>query len=667
MTWQPRRAVFIGGVLGACGIAVLVLHNPVRAQGPQRLQIKSFSVGPDTTVSYPNTKIPALPDEHTSFLPPTSSGGPYLVFGAATAGPGDPWGAAVLQTTDFANFTFPAGYNFPLLASPLLFGQCTPPADNTTFDENYAAPGSVVQDPTLPPGNLIMLYEAENHCPGGVYQFPFYTTTGFARSSDNGKTWPAPVIGELGGPSRHPILQPPELQPTGPHSYIGDAIPSGFVDKTANGDYYLYVSYAHYFVATAGASPQIGVARAKLGADPLNFQKWYIGAFSEPGIGGMDGSAIPSGCNGRSQFHSEISYNDDLGMYLLIFLCQNGLAGAGTAAWYYSTASSLDLQDWTAPQMILNTQNPVTVCPDGNGGSYDGYYPSSVSPGAAAGHTKLTGYFFFLSGCGVPGNRQFLSRAFTITTQPQTAPTLTSGTLANGATYVAGGLVPGSWALVKGLNIANVTRIWQAFDFNGLGSNLPTDLSGTEVKVNGLSAAVYYVSPTQVSFQVPAGITGTASVQVYNNGAGSNTLTAPAAVNAPGIFPNIVNKTNYPVAVFLDGEYVGNPSISTAYRNAKPGDSVVMFATGLVPVPAGILPVARTVSGVTVTIGTVTFPADFAGLTFVGEFQINFTVPQQFAMMAAGNYPLSIQVNGVSSPVTINSSPPGQLVIPVQP
>jgi hypothetical protein len=345
-------------------LSLLILAPAFARQTP--LHVKSFSVGPDQAPSYPKSTVPTLPDEHTSFLPPTSPAGPYLVFGASDSGAGTMWGAIVLETTDFVNFTLPAGYSSPVLTSPLLFGKCIP-ADDTTFDENYAAPGSVVQDPTLPPGNLIMLYEAENHCPGGVSQFPFYATTGFARSSDNGKTWPAPVIGELGGPTRHPILQPAEPQPTAPHSYIGDAIPSGFVDKTANGDYYLYVSYTHYFVGTAGASPQIGVARAKLGADPLNFQKWYNGAFSELGIGGMDGSAIPSACNGRSQFHSEISYNDDLGEYLMIFTCQDGPAGTGTSAWYYSTATSLDLQNWTAPQMILNTQFPVTVCPSGNG------------------------------------------------------------------------------------------------------------------------------------------------------------------------------------------------------------------------------------------------------------------------------------------------------------
>jgi uncharacterized protein (TIGR03437 family) len=81
-----------------------------------------------------------------------------------------------------------------------------------------------------------------------------------------------------------------------------------------------------------------------------------------------------------------------------------------------------------------------------------------------------------------------------------------------------------------------------------------------------------------------------------------------------------------------------------------------------------VIPAAQSISGVTVTIGNVTIPADFAGQTpYVGEFQINFTVPQQFATMPAGNYPISISLNGVSSPTTVNSSPPGQLVLPVQP
>ena len=235
-----------------------------------------------------------------------------------------------------------------------------------------------------------------------------------------------------------------------------------------------------------------------------------------------------------------------------------------------------------------------------------------------------------------------------------------------GRAIFAGGLAPGSWAQVKGTGLSDVTRIWGDSDFVGLGNNLPTNLSGVEVKVNNLAAAVYYIDPGQVSFQVPSFASGTVSVQVFHNGVASNAVTAVATTSSPAIFPVIVNGTNYPAAVFLDGKYVGDPRVGSAFRNAKPGDVIQLFATGLVPVPGGVLPNAQTVSGLRVTIGNVAFSADFAGLVAVGEFQINFTVPQQFSDLAEGPYPISIQVNGVSSPGTTNSNPPGPIVIPIQ-
>jgi len=249
---------------------------------------------------------------------------------------------------------------------------------------------------------------------------------------------------------------------------------------------------------------------------------------------------------------------------------------------------------------------------------------------------------------------------------PTVEPALLSGTLANGATYIAGGLVPGSWAQVKGTNLSTTTRIWAASDFTGLGNNLPTNLSGVQVNVNNQLAAVYYISPTQVSFQVPAGITGTASVQVIANGQTSNSVTAAAATSSPGIFPVILGGTNYAAAVFLDGKIAADPSNGPAFRNAVPGDAVQLYATGLAASPAGTLVSTTFLSGVTVTIGTVTITASAAALVAVGEFQINFTVPQSFASLPAGLYPISISVNGVTSPASINSSPPGPVVIPIQ-
>jgi uncharacterized protein (TIGR03437 family) len=130
--------------------------------------------------------------------------------------------------------------------------------------------------------------------------------------------------------------------------------------------------------------------------------------------------------------------------------------------------------------------------------------------------------------------------------------------------------------------------------------------------------------------------------------------------------PIIANGVNYAGGVFLDGKYVGDPAIGASFRAAKPGDKIQLYATGLAPSPAGVIVSFQAVSGVTVTLGNVTVPADAAGLVGPGEFQVNFTVPQQFATEPAGNYPITIAISGVSSPSVINSNPPGPVVIPVQ-
>ena len=648
----------------------------VFAQTAPKLQIQSFTVSADQTLSWPSSAASGtpylvdMPDEHTTFIPQAAGGKNYLVFGASKLS-GGTGGAVVLATSDLVNFTFATslGYARQVMAPPTAIDKCDP-AYQFEFDGNYAAPGTVVQDPTLPAGNYMMFYEAENHCPGGVNQQPYYATVGFARSSDSGKTWPAPINGPSGGAARYPVLQSADPQPTASHPPLGNAIPSAMVDKSSDGNYYVYVVYGAHLAAPATNDGLIRIARAKLGSTQLTFQKWYNGAFSQPGIGGSDTGMTPdSGCGNGQQQMADISYNDDVGLYLLLFACQSGPTGSRVGAWYYSTATSLDREDWASPQMVANSQYPVTAncSADGQSGNqFDGWYPSTVSPGAASGHTKLTGSIFFQNGCDT-GARIFASRSFTITTEPFGTPHLTSGTLANGATYAAGGLVPGSWAQVKGTNLSSVTRIWGGSDFAGLGNNLPTDLSGVQVSVNGTPAAVYYVSPGQVSFQVPNGVTGNASVQVTNNGLASATLSAPAAANAPGIFPVIVNGTNYAAGVFPDGKIVGDPTVSPAFRNAKPGDIIQLFATGLISTPAGVLPTAQNVSGVTVTLGGVAITPSFAGLVAVGEFQINFTVPQSFSNRAAANYPITIAVNGVSSPSSINTSPAGPVVVPIQP
>jgi uncharacterized protein (TIGR03437 family) len=286
---------------------------------------------------------------------------------------------------------------------------------------------------------------------------------------------------------------------------------------------------------------------------------------------------------------------------------------------------------------------------------------SSAVPAANFGWSFSFGNGF--QGTDVQTNNLYATAYFAGPARTNPAVVLNAGSLANGATYISGGLVPGSWGQVKGAGLSPVTRVWSDADFAGLGNNLPTNLNGVQVMVNNLPAAVYYIDQGQVNFQVPAGVSGTASVQVINNGIPSNTLTAPSATSAPGIFPVTVNGVNYPAGVFLDGKITGDPANGPGYRKAKPGEVIQLYATALVATPSGVRPSSQTVSGVTVTIGNVTVPADYAGLVAVGEFQINFTVPLQ---LTDGTYPISIAVNGTSSPAMINSSPPAPIVLPVQ-
>jgi uncharacterized protein (TIGR03437 family) len=187
-------------------------------------------------------------------------------------------------------------------------------------------------------------------------------------------------------------------------------------------------------------------------------------------------------------------------------------------------------------------------------------------------------------------------------------------------------------------------------------------LDGVSVTVNGKPAAVYYISQNQVSFQVPEGVLGQATVQVKRNGVVSNTVTGTASPSSPGIFPLIVNGKNYPAGVFTDGKFTGDPAISAAFRKAQVGESIQLYATGLGLSPAGSLTSQTPISGVSVKIGTTTVIPDFAALVGVGLFQINFRVPS----LTTGEYPMTITANSTSSPDTINSNPPGAIVLPIQ-
>jgi uncharacterized protein (TIGR03437 family) len=754
------KARFGGGaarIASAGVLAVLTLHP--QATRPPAIQAISIcnSSGSSGLGSCPSgsfdTQQPVLgtngdsinrttgfgptPDEHsTVFAPGTLGTNQDYLFFLATAttgnagigvtvlsggsGPGNKGQWTLKVPTGYGNYAggFGQVFNTAMKADGCpTVADGNPAHQDQTFDLHYASAGSVMADPTGPPGSLVMVYEGTNACigtAGGPVPSTVndYISLGIATSLDYGKSWPTyrgtpsftfvplPNTNSSQGPSQpmgatgKNVCIGNDCTSTPPASYgryavitgttslaslmaagqqltakYGEQEIAGFVDDINGGA-------APYLYATFGT---VHEARAQLngGSAPLTFKKWDGQGFNAAGIGGAESSAVPAGpfenCEaaGQNQFGASISYVEDTQQYLLIFVCTSpndpalGKGGAGNrgAAWFYATSYDLsDPSTWSAPAEIAGSWSEFDT--SGACDSYNGWYPTAMSPGKKPAHLSTSGYVFYLWGCQTGGTpnpgRQFASRQFTITT----GPVLTAGSAANGATYVSGGLVPGSFAQVKGAALSPVSRTWRASDFQGLaaGDPLPTSLNGVSVMVNHSAAAVYFVDPGQVSFQVPSGVTGPVSVQVINNGQPSNTISAAATASSPGVFPVSVNGTNYPAGVFLDGKLVGDPAVNAVFRMAKPGDVIQLFATGLTTTPAGVLPLPQSVSGVTVTIGQTAVPASFAGLVGAGEFQINVTVPQ----LANGVYPLSIAVNGVSSPAVINTNPPGPLVIPIQ-
>jgi uncharacterized protein (TIGR03437 family) len=226
-----------------------------------------------------------------------------------------------------------------------------------------------------------------------------------------------------------------------------------------------------------------------------------------------------------------------------------------------------------------------------------------------------------------------------------TGPNISS--VVNGATFQPG-IVAGSWTTILGANLSDVTRMWGDSDFTN-GPILPTNLSGVSVKINGLDAPVYFVSPGQINVQAPASINGNVNVVVTHSGVASNTATANAVSVAPGLFTYALAGKNYPSALY-NGTFtiIGDPALYNAAAKAKAGDIIQLYATGLGTSPAGnIISSPLAFNGtVTCTIGTTNVPVLGAALVAVGEFQVNIQIPSG---LPDGEYPLTIKVGSATS------------------
>jgi len=202
---------------------------------------------------------------------------------------------------------------------------------------------------------------------------------------------------------------------------------------------------------------------------------------------------------------------------------------------------------------------------------------------------------------------------------------------------------------------------------------VPTTLAHVCVKVGGMKAPLFFVTPTQINAQVPSIATSGATVQVVIGCDSPTPVTSNGAFvllqqASPEFFYFQASSTGDNAVAAFDattgGSYVGPGGAALPFATvaANPGDIVVVYATGFgptsPPTPAGTLAAgkAAVASPFTVYLGGRPVPPAnilYAGVapSYAGLYQLNFRVPQS---TPAGAQNLTISIAGVTSPPGAN-------------
>ncbi len=386
----------------------------------------------------------------------------------------------------------------------------------------------------------------------------------------------------------------------------GAAVLSFPVSSTANfysGQEYLYISADGNFVF--GGSPQDYDFFVGVRTPDANAPQPFGGTYYEAGIDDNASTLAASGYSDLDTFYGSFSATGGN-----IVGHQRILDGFSTSAYGFTFANTY----------------PVTT-------------PGSYA--SASGDTQYT-----LSNNGTIRIGQGIGPFLGLNVSLQ-APTLTgSGVflnptgIVNAATFApfTAGISPGEFLVLYGTNLAPDTKV-------ATGVPYPATLDGVQVTINGLPAPLYYVTPTQLAVIVPYGITySIGQIQVTNNGAASNSVTAVVNKTTPGIFTLSANGLGYGAIEHANG------SVVSTRNPAAPGETVAVYVSGLgmtfppisegAPGPSDTL--SKTTNTIAAYVGGLSAPVTYAGLApyLAGLYQVNVTIP---ATATAGDNIIEIQ------------------------
>jgi uncharacterized protein (TIGR03437 family) len=214
------------------------------------------------------------------------------------------------------------------------------------------------------------------------------------------------------------------------------------------------------------------------------------------------------------------------------------------------------------------------------------------------------------------------------------APLYTSSSIVNAAHPDAPGLSANTIASLYGKDLSFTTAALTGDQVRA--GVLPSVLIGAGVKVtvNGIAAALYYVSPGQINFLMPDIRPGQADVRVMRDGLYGQVARVAVGDYSPALFPM---DPEFAIAARADA------SVITRDAPARPGEIVVLYATGLGLTRPRMLngEVATRAATLdrmdrfTVSISGRILPAAnvlYAGIApgFAGLYQINLRMPADF-------------------------------------
>ena len=230
------------------------------------------------------------------------------------------------------------------------------------------------------------------------------------------------------------------------------------------------------------------------------------------------------------------------------------------------------------------------------------------------------------------------------------------------ATFASGSLATEAIAALFGTGLASGT-------VSATMTPLPTTLGDAQVQVRDSAgttrnAPLFYVSPTQINFQIPAGSSaGAATISVLLNGSTVGQGTATIASVAPGLFTANATGKGVPAAVILrvkaDGtqtyeslaqyDQTQSAYVATPIDLGASTDQVFLIGYG-----TGIRN-RSALTAVGATIGGTAAVVSYAGASsgFVGLDQVNILIPRSLASRGSVDVVLGVD-SSTANTVTIN-------------